>query len=402
MENENRILTGLNINLDEGVSGKAQVGALVKDTKTVTVDEVFEFNNNYKEKLKKDSRVLSKVSSLEITNTESVLNFGEDSVKKVNAIFDKLLHNIRKVDQEDAGEVLVQLSKIMQEFNIAELDPTKIKEPSFFKKMFKKVKNSIEEILDKYDTLGKEVDKIHITLKKYEKEIIDDARNLKDLYNANIDYYKELEQYIVAGELILEELDNEVIPKYKSYAENSNDSLAINNYNALARCRDMVDQRIYDLKIAENIALQSLPMIQQMQMSNFELVKTIKSSFIITLPIFKQCLINAVSIRRRALMAENIGAIKNVTEELMRTNSQNVAQQCIQTTQMSGVGAIDINVLEESYKTILDGIKATEEKQLENRKNRKDNSVKLDKIKYEILHDKNVELSDSNPNINKF
>jgi len=383
------ILGGLNLDFEKAEQG------VQNPIVPVTVNEVQEFTNKYKAKLREDVQVQALVSKINVTDTRSILEFGHEASEAITSISDRLLSSIRSVDQEEAGEILLQLTKIMKKFEVE--DFKKMKEPGLLEKFFKKVKNSVESILAKYDSMGAEVDRIYMVLKKYEADVMNDSQKLSELYKANIQYYQELEKYIVAGELALEELDTKYLPQYEKLALNG-EGIDQQNYQTLKICRDMLDQRVYDLKIAEGVALQSLPMIQQMQMGNFDLVRTIKSSFIITLPIFKQCLIQAVMLKRQELMAKNVEAVRQTTNELLVKNAQNTSRQAIELSRMSGRGAVDLDKLEQSFQTIMQGIGEAKKVQEQNRVERQKGSQKLEELKYKALTQKDVKVSNSNSN----
>jgi len=375
----NLVMNGLNIDMTKTEETSLQ---------PVTLNEVTEFTENYKKELRTKTEVQDLMKKIEVTQPNSILEFGASSADNVTKISDSLLNSIKAVNQEEAGEVLVQLTKIMDKFDIADFEKTK--EPGFIEKMFKKVKNSVDAMLQRYDSLGKEVDQVYMILKKYENQLQKDTQNLQQLYEANIEYYKQLEQYIVAGEMAIEELDNEHIPAFEKQAMESNDGMAQNNLQLLKQCRDMLDSRVYDLRLAENVALQSMPMIQSMQRGNFDLARTIKSSFIITLPIFRQCLIQAVQLKRQELMAKNIDALRETTNELLVRNAQNTAKQGVMMANMAGRGAVDIDKLEESFTTIVNGIKEAKLEQERNATQRKQNTERLEEFKYKALTHKNL------------
>lgn len=375
----NLVMNGLNIDMTKTEETGLQ---------PVTLNEVTEFTKNYKNELRTKQEVQDLMKKIEVTQPNSILEFGASSADNVTKISDSLLNSIKAVNQEEAGEVLVQLTKIMDKFNIADFEKTK--EPGFIEKMFKKVKNSVDAMLQRYDSLGKEVDQVYMILKKYENQLQKDTQNLQQLYEANIEYYKQLEQYIVAGEMAIEELDNEHIPAFEKQAIESNDGIAQNNLQLLKQCRDMLDSRIYDLRLAENVALQSMPMIQSMQRGNFDLARTIKSSFIITLPIFRQCLIQAVQLKRQELMAKNVDALRETTNELLVRNAQNTAKQGVMMANMAGRGAVDIEKLEESFTTIVNGIKEAKLEQERNATQRKLNTERLEEFKYKALTHQNL------------
>ena len=136
--------------------------------------------------------------------------------------------------------------------------------------------------LEKYDNMGKEVDKVYQLLKQYEREIYQANDHLKKQYEANVQFFQQLEKYVVAGEIGIEEIE----AFKKRIEENSSQSpdekqMVLQN---LDMAKEMLAQRVFDLQIAENVAMQTCPMIQTMQMSNYNLLRKINSSFIITLP----------------------------------------------------------------------------------------------------------------------
>ena len=258
--------------------------------------EVANFTQNYKQKLRQLPEVEALTSEIHVDDLNTILVFGQNASEGISKVSDSLLGTMKSVNAEEAGEMIQQLTKVMDKFDIKELED--IKEPSGLQKLFNRAKNSIDALFQKYEDMGSEVDKIYVILKKYEMQIENANRNLKQMYDANITYYQELEKYIVAGEMGLEELDTKLIPQFEQEAMATGDRLALSQVDTLRRTRDMLEQRVYDLQIAENIALQTIPMIQGIQYSNFNLTRKINSAFIITLPIFKQCLAQAVILKR--------------------------------------------------------------------------------------------------------
>ena len=210
-------------------------------------------------------------------------------------------------------------------------------------------------------------------------------KNLKQMYDTNIAYYQELEKYIVAGEMGLEELDTKLIPQFEQEAMASGDRLALSNVETLKRTREMLEQRVYDLQIAENIALQTIPMIQGIQYSNFNLTRKINSAFIITLPIFKQCLAQAVMLKRQELQAKSLKALDDKTNELLLRNAQNMATQTTSIARMAGGSSVQMETLEKTWQTIVNGIEQTRQIEDENHRQRVENSKKLENMKAAML-----------------
>lgn len=336
--------------------------------------------SEYKQRLRNMEEVQKLTGEVEIQNPNSIVMFGQKASENISKVSDELLSSMKAVKSEEVSEMLVNLTKIMDKFDVKELEGTE--KQSMLSKLMKGVGNSVAKLFQKYDTMGYEVEKVYLLLKKYENDIRESNANLKKLYDANLHYYQLLEKYIVAGELALEEID-----LYISQISINND---INQEEKqmltqkLEISKEMLSQRVYDLQIAENVAIQAAPMIQSIQMSNFNLMRKINSSFIVTLPIFKQCLAQAVILKRQEIQAKSIKQLDDKTNELIMRNSQNTARQSVEIAKMASGSSVAISTLEKSFETIMKGIEDTKAIQESNRIQRIENSAKLERIKHSI------------------
>lgn len=371
------------INLETKVLAGAKPEAMAQNELTpIQEDELVTYTASYKEKLRKLPEVEQMTSEIYVDDLNTILQFGQKATEGISKVSDNLLASMKAVKSEEAGEMIVQLTKVMDKFDIKELQD--IKEPSALKKLFNRAKNSIEELFNKYETMGTEVDKIYIILKKYEDQINVANQNLALMYESNLEYYQLLEKYIVAGEMAMEELTGKLIPQYEAEAL-SGDPMVTATLQSLQQAQEMLGQRIYDLQIAENIALQTIPMIQGIQYSNFNLSRKINSAFIITLPIFKQCLTQAVMLKRQELQAKSMEALDQKTNELLLRNAENMANQNARIARMATGSSVQIETLEKTWQTIMKGIEQTKAIEEENRNARQNNAVKLENMKQSIL-----------------
>ena len=333
--------------------------------------------SEYKQRLRGMKEVQDLTSEVEIQNPNSIVMFGQGASEQISKVSDELLNSMKAVKAEEASEMLVNLTKIMDKFDIKELDGSE--KQSMLSKFMKGVGNSVAKLFQKYDTMGYEVEKVYVLLKKYENDIRESNANLKKLYDANLHYYQLLEKYIVAGELALEEIEAYI------YQISMNNSLGQEEKQMMLQkleiSKEMLSQRVYDLQIAENVAIQSAPMIQTIQMSNFNLMRKINSSFIITLPIFKQCLAQAVILKRQEIQAKSIKQLDDKTNELIMRNAQNTARQSVEIAKMASGSSVSISTLEKSFETIMKGIEDTKAIKEANKVQRIENSAKLERIK---------------------
>ena len=143
----------------------------------------------------------------------------------------------------------------------------------------------------------------------------------------------------------------------------------------------MLEQRVMDLKTAESIALQSIPMIKTMEFSNANLTRKINSAFIVTLPVFKQALAQAMMLKRQKIQADSMSALDKRTNELLIKNAQNTVEQSKQITRMTNTSSVQIETLEKTWNTIVSGIDETKRIQEEAKRKREEDSKRLDAIK---------------------
>ncbi len=346
----------------------------------MTQQDTFQNTTEYKQRLRGMREVQALTGEVEIQNTNSIIMFGQQASENISKVSDQLLNSMKAIKAEEAGEMLINLTKIMDKFDVKELENAK--ESSMISKLFKGVGNTVAKLFQKYDTMGYEVEKVYVLLKRYESEIRESNDNLKKLYDGNLEFYQQLEKYIVAGEMALEEIDNYInqISMDNSMGQEEKHMMI----QKLDVSKDMLSQRVYDLQIAENVAIQAAPMIQTIQMSNFNLMRKINSSFIVTLPIFKQCLAQAVILKRQEIQAKSIKQLDDKTNELIMRNASNTARQSVEIAKMASGSSVAIETLEKSYETIMKGIEETKAIQEANKVQRRENSNKLENIKHNM------------------
>ena len=342
--------------------------------------DIIQETDLYKQNLRQLKEVQDLTNEIEVQNVNSIIQFGQRASENISKISDELLNSMKEVKAEEASEMLISLTKIMDKFDIGEFENKK--EPGVLSKIFKSAGNTIAKLFQKYDTMGYEIEKVYVLLKKYENDIKESNAKLKKLYEGNLEYYKQLEKYIVAGELAAEEVD-----MYINQFNNDN-TMNFDERNMMIQkleiCKEMLQQRLYDLRVAENVAIQAAPMIQTMQMSNFNLLRKINTSFIITLPIFKQCLAQAIILKRQEIQAKSIKQLDDKTNELIMRNASSTARQSVEIAKMASGSVVAIETLEKSYQTIMKGIEETRNIQEVNKAKRNENTLKLESIKNDM------------------
>lgn len=335
-----------------------------------------ECRQGYIDDFKKTGELEKYTAKIEVFDPNSIVKFGSEAAEEVSKSADVVLNGMNIDQINNSGKMLEALDKIMGSFDIDEVKEDK----GLFGKLFGNAKKKLEKLLSKYNTMGDEIDKIYTQLKVYEGEIEKSNRNLDQMFNSNLEYYHELVKYIAAGEQGCKELHEYIEQKEQELATSNNVDLQFEISN-LRQAENMLEQRVMDLKTAESIALQSITMIKTMEFSNANLTRKINSAFIVTLPVFKQALAQTMMLKRQKIQADSMSALDKRTNELLIKNAQNTVEQSKQITRMTNTSSVQIETLEKTWNTIVSGIDETKRIQEEAKREREEDSKRLDAIK---------------------
>lgn len=315
-------------------------------------------------------------SQIEVYNLETIVSFGSGAAEEIAKCSDTVLNSMNMSQLDNSSAMLTTLAKIMDKFDIEEIKDN----PGLFGKLFGNMRRQLDKILAKYHTLGEDVDKIYVQLKQYESEITQSNRKLEEMFQANVNYYHELVKYILAGEQGCRELEAYIAQRRKDMDSTGDSSIQF-ELTTLEQALMMLEQRTQDLRTAESVAMQSIPMIKTMQFSNMNLVRKINSAFIITLPVFKQALTQAIMLKRQRIQADAMSALDQKTNEMLIRNAQNTAEQSKMTARLASGSSIKIETLEKTWHTIVSGIDETRQIQENARRQRMEDQKRLEAIK---------------------
>lgn len=335
------------------------------------------------EKLRNDlvnsAEVDALVSKIELDNLDSIVTFGGEVATEISKSSDLVLNSMNIAQIEETSKMLGVLANIMSKFDIEEIK----QDPGLFDKLFGGIKKQLDKIMAKYQTMGGEIDKIYVELKGYEGEIKETNKKLNTMFDSNVNYYHDLLKYILAGEQGCKELEAAIADRTAEMERTGDKSIQF-ELTTLNNALMMLEQRTQDLRVAENVAMQTIPMLKTMEFSNINLIRKINSAFIITLPIFKQSLAQAIMLKRQRLQAEALSELDKKTNEMILKNATNTVEQAKLTAQMASGSSIKVDTLEKSWRTIVNGIEETKRIQDDARRQRAEDKVKLENIKNEF------------------
>ena len=358
----------------------------------MTVNESLINNSNeiladpeaYKKRLRNLPEVQNLTNEIDIQDVNSVATFGQKTAEEISAISDKILAVAKVPTNKDAAEMMTKLAKIMNKFDIKELEKiqSEPQKQGLIQKLKQKLTDEFEALVAKYDNLGREVDGVAQLLRSYENQTKQDNVTLTEMCLANHHYYDLLEKYIVAAELGLEE-----IAKQRTKIENRTD-ISDDQKNMILSQLDMMSQmlgqRQYDLLQAETVARMTVPMLQNMQFTNVNLIRQINNAFVVGLPTFKQNLAQAILLKRQAIIGNATSQFQEAVAKQAQQNAQYASAQGQVIAKNAMQGTFQMADLRTMYETIKNGNIAARQIMEQQAAENKENAKELERMKAEI------------------
>ena len=348
------------------------------------VNEIVANTEAYKERLKQLPEVQALTNEISVQDVNTIVSFGQKSAEEITKISDKILSIAKVPTSKDAAQMITQLAKIMDKFDIRELEKiqSEPEKQGLLQKLKQKIKDEFEALVSKYDDMSKEVDKISQLLRTYENQTKQDNVTLTEMCQANYNYFEQLERYVVAAELGLGEIAN-----YRQQVANRTD-ISEDQKNAQLQQLDMMsqmlDQRKYDLLQAEVVARMTVPMLQNMQLTNVNLLREINTAFVVGLPIFKQNLAQAIILKRQAITANSMEQFKGAINKQLEQNATYASVQGKLVAENVTKGTFDMETLRKVYTTIKTGTENTKRIMSEQESKNKENTKDLEQLKADI------------------
>lgn len=296
------------------------------------------------------------MNEIDMSDSNSIIFFGTKAQQKLTTISDNMLEGVRNKDIGPASEALNEMVATLRGFDADELDPEK---QGFFSRIFSKIfggAKPVVKFIQRYEDVRKQIDSVSDKLEGHKTTLLTDIASLDRLYEANLDYFYELEDYILAGEKKLQELDATIIPQLAGEVKNSDDMIKAQELRDLRAARDDLERRVHDLRLTRQVTMQSLPSIRLVQENDKGLVTKIQSTMANTIPLWRQQLAQAVTIFRSGEAAKTVKEATDLTNELLESNADNLQQANREVRQQLERGVFDIEVVKRANRKLIDTI----------------------------------------------
>ena len=342
------------MNLELKVEDKLKeenISNLTQNSKEVT-DEKIEKSLNYDELSESEKKAVDEfITKIDVMDQNLVLQYGAKAQNKISAFSDNILEDVKTKDIGDTGELLANLVGEIKSFN-SSIGTSK---KGIFK-LFNSAKKEISTIIAKYNKIEKNVDIIENSLEKNKVTLLKDIALFDTMYDKNLEYFKEISLYIIAGERKLEELKNKTLPAAKAKFEETHEQLDAQKIQDLENQINRSEKKIYDLKTTRIISIQMAPQIRLLQNNDAELVEKIQSSITNTIPLWKNQMVLALGINNSKKALESQQAVSNLTNDMLKKNSETLKQGSIEIAEEAEKAIIDIETLKKTNQDLIETI----------------------------------------------
>lgn len=315
-------------------------------------------------------------AKIDIENTNQILQYGAGTQKKMADFSDTALENVKTQDLGEIGELISNVVGELKDFDVQE-------EGKFFG-FFKKQTSKIENLKNKYDKAQANVEKITDSLQQHQVRLMKDSAMLDKMYEQNLNYFKELTMYILAGKKKLEETRNGKLAEMKNKAALSGlpeDAQAARDLDE--KC-SRFEKKLHDLELTRTIAMQTAPQIRLIQNNDTVMVEKIQTTIVNTIPLWKSQMVLALGIAHSAEAAQAQRQVTDITNELLRKNAETLHMATVETAKESERGIVDLETLQKTNADLIQTLDDVMRIQMEGRQKRQAAEMEMHRMEEEL------------------
>ena len=315
-------------------------------------------------------------NEIDISNAKQVIQYGSSAQKSISDFSVNILGKVKTSELGDVGDALKELT--------VALDATTEPEKKGILGIFQKAKRGVDSIKANYAKAETNVSRIEKDLEKHQVVLTQDVEMFEQMYDLNLQYYRELTMYIIAGKKALDKARGEQLEALKEKAETSQIQEDVENYNKYVNLCNRFEKKLHDLELTRAIAMQVAPQIRLLQDNDQEMLEKIQSSLINTIPLWRHQMVLALGIEhtQRALSAQNM--ITEKTNELLTRNAETLKMATVETAKEAERSVVDIATLKRCNQQLISSISEVVKIHEQGAKRRQDAEMELVKVEQEL------------------
>ena len=315
-------------------------------------------------------------NEIDISNAKQVIQYGSSAQKSISDFSVNILGKVKTSELGDVGDALKELT--------VALDATTEPEKKGILGIFQKAKRGVDSIKANYAKAETNVSRIEKDLEKHQVVLTQDVEMFEQMYDLNLQYYRELTMYIIAGKKELDKARGEQLEALKEKAETSQIQEDVENYNKYVNLCNRFEKKLHDLELTRVIAMQVAPQIRLLQDNDQEMLEKIQSSLVNTIPLWRHQMVLALGIEhtQRALSAQNM--ITEKTNELLTRNAETLKMATVETAKEAERSVVDIATLKRCNQQLISSISEVVKIHEQGAKRRQDAEMELVKVEQEL------------------
>ena len=283
---------------------------------------------------------------IDVTDSKAVLTYGAGTQKKMADFSEKTLESVKTKDMGEVGDMITGLVSQLRSFDVDENEKG-------IKGFFKKKGSQVQELRTKYASAEKNVEAIATELEKHQVTLLKDIELLDRMYELNLNYYKELTMYILAGKKKLKEVRATQLPELQRKAELSGLPEDAQAARDLAEQCDRFEKKLHDLQLTRAVAMQTGPQIRMIQAADQVMAEKIQSTIVNTIPLWKNQMVIAIGIEHATQAAKAEREVTEMTNALLRKNAEKLKQATVESAREAERGIVDIETLKHTNEMLI-------------------------------------------------
>ena len=376
----------LELKVEKKVESK-KMEELVNDSTKIT-EEKIEKSLNYDELSDEEKKAVDDFNAkIDVLDSTQILQYGAAAQAKISDFSDSILNDVKTKSTGEVGNLLASLVSEIKNFDSSIGSQRK----GIFK-IFGSVKRELDTIIAKYSKIENNIDSIEKNLDKSKIQLLKDISIFDEMYEKNLEFFKEISLYIIAGDRKIEELKNKVLPELKKQANETKEQIDIQKVQDMEAQINRFEKKLYDLKTTRIISIQMAPQIRMLQNNDAELVEKIQSSITNTIPLWKNQIVLALGITNAKKSLEQQQAVSKLTNDMLSKNSETLKQGTLDIAAESEKAIVDIETLKKTNKSIIETLDGVIKIHEEGRVKRAEAEKELQNIEQE-LKDKILEIN---------
>lgn len=325
------------------------------------------------------------VDQIDLHNSAAILHYGVGTQKKMADFSEKALNNVRTKDMGEIGNMIAGLVTELKSFDAEE-------ESKGFLGIFKKSENKISAMKAKYNKVETNVNDIVSALENHQVQLLKDIDVLDRMYEINLNYFKELSMYIIAGKKKLQQVRTQELAQLQQKAAKSGLPEDAQAARDLADLCDRFEKKLYDLELTRTVSIQTAPQIRMVQNSDTLMAEKIQSTIVNTIPLWKSQMVIAIGVEHSAQAARAQREVTDMTNELLKKNADALKIATIESAKESERGIVDLETLKHTNESLITTLDEVMKIQSEGREKRRAAEAELADMETQ-LKNKMLELS---------